>query len=249
MRNGLKITLGVVGAVVIGLGVFVGPIAARIPSPQADRITGSGVVGIVQDGSIAWVIETATGVVLIDAGGSQSSDALRAEINQRPVHAILLTHGHFDHTGGVSNYPQSMVIAGPGESGLVTGQQKAGGWMARMSKPMMGEPDFAPPTLREFTDGEVIEIDGATITAIHVPGHTKGSAAYLWGDVLFVGDTIIGRGDHVSELPKPLYDDYDQVPASVAKMNALDFEFIADGHAGFHPNAKAQITTYLAAQK
>lgn len=238
MRRKTKRLLGVGLAGVAGLSIFMWPIASRIPTPQADRIAGSGVVGVVETGSIAWIIPTATGVVLIDAGGSADSQNLQAEIGDRTVHAILLTHGHFDHTAGARNYPTTEIIAGPGESGLVSGTQPAGGWMARMSKPLMGEPDYTPPVLREFIDGEIIEIDGETITAIHVPGHTNGSAAYLWNDVLFVGDTVVGRDGYVSELPKPLYDDYAQVPASVAKLGSLDFEVIADGHVGLHKNGK-----------
>ena len=249
MRKSMKIALAVTGAVLVGLAVFVGPIVARIPSPQADRIANNGVVGIVEGGSIAWIIPTATGVVLIDAGGSAKSDRLRAEVNGRLVHAILLTHGHFDHTAGARNYPNSNVIAGPGESALVAGEEEAGGWMARMSKPLMGESNYKPPLLREFVDGEVIEIDGETITAFHVPGHTMGSAAYLWHDVLFVGDTIVGRGDYVNELPKPLYDNYALVPASVAKIEALNFAFIADGHVGLHANGKKLLAAFIAKHK
>jgi glyoxylase-like metal-dependent hydrolase (beta-lactamase superfamily II) len=249
MRKSLKIALGVGSVVLIGLATFVGPIAARIPSPQADKIVGNGVVGIVDGGSITWVIPTATGVILIDAGGSAGSDKLRAEVNGRQVHAILLTHGHFDHTAGIRDYPDTQILAGPGESALVAGEEVAGGWMARMSKPMMGEPDYKPPLLREFTDGEAIEIDGASITAIHVPGHTKGSAAYLWQDVLFVGDTVVGRGDHVSELPKPLYDNYERVPDSVAKMDSLDFAVIADGHVGLHSNGKKLLAAFVSKSK
>ena len=246
MRRKTKIILGIGGIAVLGLALFIGPIAMRIPTPQADRIEGNGVVGIVEGGSIAWIIPTSTGVVLIDAGGTAASAGLQAEIGDREVHAILLTHGHFDHTAGVRNYPEADIVAGPGESGLVTGTAEAGGWMARMSKPMMGEPDFTPPLLREFKDGEVIEIDGETFTAIHVPGHTKGSAAYLWGEVLFVGDTVVGREGYVNELPKPLYDDYAQVPASVAKLEALNFAVIADGHVGLHADGKDLLQAFLA---
>lgn len=105
MRRKTKIILGIGGIAVLGLALFIGPIAMRIPTPQADRIEGNGVVGIVEGGSIAWIIPTSTGVVLIDAGGTAASAGLQAEIGDREVHAILLTHGHFDHTGGVRNYP------------------------------------------------------------------------------------------------------------------------------------------------
>jgi hydroxyacylglutathione hydrolase len=246
MRRKTKMFLGISGVVVVGLSLVMGPKAMRIPTPQADRIVGNGVVGVVEGGSVAWIIPTSTGVVLIDAGGSAASEGLQAAIGDREVHAILLTHGHFDHTAGVRNYPESEVIAGPGESGLVSGKEEAGGWMARMSKPMMGESDYAPPMLREFEDGEIIEIDGETITAIHVPGHTNGGAAYLWGEVLFVGDTVVGRDGYVNELPKPLYDDYAQVPASVAKLEVLSFEVIADGHVGLHKNGKVLLQAFLA---
>ena len=245
MRRKTKMLLGIGGVAVVGLAILMGPIAMRIPAPQADRIEGNGVVGILEGGSIAWVIPTSTGVILIDAGGTAASESLKAEIGGREVRGILLTHGHFDHTAGVRNYPEAKIIAGPGESGLVTGTAAAGGWMARMSKPMMGEPDYAPPLLSEFTDGENIKIDGETITAIHVPGHTKGGAAYLWSDVLFVGDTIVGRDGYVNELPKPLYDDYAQVPASVAKLESLSFKIIADGHVGLHANGKDLLRAFL----
>jgi len=237
--------LGIGTAVVLGVAILVWPIASRIPTSQADRIVSNGVVGIVEGGSIAWIIPTSTGVILIDSGGSADSQNLRAEIGDRDVLAILLTHGHYDHTAGVRNYPETEVIAGPGESGLVSGEEAAVGWMARMSKPMMAESDYVPPLLREFEDGEVIEIDGETITAIHVPGHTNGSAAYLWDDVLFIGDTVVGRDGYVSELPRPLYDDYEQVPASVAKLAALSFEAIADGHVGLHANGRGLLQAFL----
>jgi hydroxyacylglutathione hydrolase len=246
MRRKMKIYLGVAGAIVVGLAAIMAPIVSRIPTPQSNRVAGNGVVGILEGGSFAWIIPTANGVVLIDAGGTASSENLRAEIGDRKVQAIFLTHGHYDHTAGVRNYPDVQVIAGPGESGLVTGEKKAGGWMARLSKPIMGEADFTPPLLREFADGEVFDIDGETITAIHTPGHTDGSAAYLWGDTQFIGDTVVGRDGYVSELPKPLYDNYAQVPASIAKLNALEFGFIADGHVGLSANGKVLLARYLA---
>jgi hypothetical protein len=50
----------------------------------------------------------------------------------------------------------------------------------------------------------------------------------------------------VNELPKPLYDDYAQVPASVAKLEVLSFEVIADGHVGLHKNGKVLLQAFLA---
>jgi glyoxylase-like metal-dependent hydrolase (beta-lactamase superfamily II) len=44
-------------------------------------------------------------------------------------------------------------------------------------------------------DGDMVTIDGVQIEAFAVPGHTKGSAAYLINGVLFMGDSANGKGN------------------------------------------------------
>jgi len=221
------------------------PMMSRMPSPQADRIDGNNIVGIDAGGSYSWVIPTKTGVVLVDAGWDNEGKALKAEIGDRKVHAILITHGHFDHTGGLSLFPEATVYIGPDEAPLLKGEAEAGGWMARMSTTMMNPPAYTPAHLQEFKDGDVIEIDGEKFQAIHTRGHTKGSAMYIWNDVLFTGDTIVGRGDYVNEIPEPTYDDYDAVRSNVAKVLAFPFNRIADGHVGLHTDAYRQVKSYI----
>ena len=117
--------------------------------------------------------------------------------------------------------------------------------MARMMAKMLNSPSYTPSHLKEIRDGEVLEIDGEQIQAIHVPGHTHGSTMYIWKDILFSGDTIVGRGGYVNEIPKPTYDDYHAVKTSVAKLISYKFNQIADGHVGFHENAYDQVKTYV----
>ncbi|MBF0277706.1 MAG: MBL fold metallo-hydrolase [SAR324 cluster bacterium] len=217
----------------------------RMPSPQADRIDGNNIIGIDAGGSFTWFIPTKTGVVLVDSGWEEKGYALKKELADRQVHAIFITHGHFDHTGGLPLFPDVPVYIGPGEGPLVRGEIEAGGWMARITNSLVGHEPYSPPLLKELADGESIEIDGEIFQAIHVPGHTRGSTMYLWKDVLFTGDTIVGRGDHVNEIPEPTYDDYEAVHDNVSKVLEYTFERIADGHVGLHSNAYEQVVSYL----
>ena len=235
----------VVGTLLILTIGLMAPMMSRMPSPQADRIDGNNIVGIDAGGSFSWVIPTKTGVVLVDAGWDHDGKALKAEIGDRKVHAILITHGHFDHTGALALFPNATVYIGPDEAPLLKGEAEAGGWMAKMSTAMMNPPSYSPAHLQEFKDGDVIEIDGEKFQTIHTYGHTKGSAMYIWNDVLFTGDTIVGRGGYVNEIPEPTYDDYDAVRSNVAKVLAFPFNRIADGHVGLHDNAYEQVKNYI----
>ncbi len=235
----------ITGVFLILATAFMAPMMSRMPSPQADRIDGSNFVGVDAGGSFSWIIPTKTGVVLVDAGWDQDGKALKAEIGNRKVHAILITHGHFDHTGGLALFPEATVYIGPGEAPLLKGETEAQGWMARMSTTMINPPSYSPAHLQEFKDGDIIEIDGEKFQALHTLGHTQGSAMYIWNDVLFTGDTIVGRGDYVNEIPEPTYDNYDAVPGNIAKVLAFPFKRIADGHVGLHNNAYKQVKDYI----
>jgi hydroxyacylglutathione hydrolase len=244
MKLGLK---GMAGLLIVGLlgAVLAGPQVVRVPFPQGDRLDGGDLVGVDAGGSYAWVIPTATGVVLVDSGWDDSGAAIESELAGRTVHAVLITHGHFDHTAGLPLYPDATVYTAPGEGPLLRGEVSPGGMGARMASTMMGGPAYTPPRLVEFSDGQSLEIDGESIRAFHVPGHTGGSAAYIWRDVLFTGDSIVGRGDHVSEMPSLTYDDVAAVPGSLEKVLDVPFERMADGHAGLHLDARAQVEAFV----
>jgi len=220
-----------------------------MPKPTGDRLDGGDVVGVyakgLGGGSYVWVVPTDTGVVLIDAGQGKRTKAIEAEVDGREVHAVLLTHGHFDHTKGLPQFPDAQVYAGPGEGPLVRGEVLPGGFGARVATGLLGGPRYAPPLFREFRDGETLEIDGESFHAIHVPGHTSGGAAYIWRDVAFTGDVVIGRGDFVSPVPALFYDDFDIIGASVSKILDVPWERLADGHAGLHADARSQVEDFV----
>ncbi len=141
-------------------------------------------------------------------------DELLREHRLRPV-AVLLTHGHLDHTFSVVPVAGSRGIPAyihPGDRELLADPMKG---MGRESEQMFGgrlqwqEPD----DVELLSDGGVMSIAGLDITIDHAPGHTPGSVMFrlpgapdavsglestptqtvLSGDVLFAGS--IGRTD------------------------------------------------------
>ena len=112
-----------------------------------------------------------------------------------PVKGVFLTHLHLDHVSGMRDVPNDAVVyAGPGETSsraflnlFVRGPLNA----ALEGKGDIREWQFAAETGGAF-DGVVDVFGDRTVWAIHVPGHTPGSTAYLArtpeGPVLFTGD-------------------------------------------------------------
>jgi hydroxyacylglutathione hydrolase len=88
--------------------------------------------------------------------------------------AILITHKHGDHVGGVrelKRHWRQAVVYGP-----------------------VGEP--VPLRDQALQEGDEIRLEGlsANFRILDVPGHTEGHIAYLGAGALFCGDTLFGCG-------------------------------------------------------
>ena len=111
------------------------------------------------------------------------------------VDAVLLTHGHFDHVGGVQEIVEK------------TGCKL---WMSESDWSQFPNPVtafFYPIANCDFTevnfceDGEIIHAGGLTFTVIATPGHTWGSVCYLCENTLFSGDTLFAGSCGRTDLP------------------------------------------------
>ena len=59
---------------------------------------------------------------------------------------------------------------------------------------VMGEQSSVDAVSQRISDGEIVAIDGLSLTAIYTPGHTNDSYCFLMSDRVFTGDTLLIRG-------------------------------------------------------
>jgi glyoxylase-like metal-dependent hydrolase (beta-lactamase superfamily II) len=152
-------------------------------------------------GTNCWVVATGDGAecVIIDpgVGVADDIDGTLAAHRLRPV-AVLLTHGHLDHTFSAASVCRGRGIPAylhPADRAQLT--DPAAGLGLPSGTPLFGRSDFVEPgEVRELADGQELEL-GVRVRC--TPGHTPGSVVFEVGDLLFSGDTLfagsIGRLD------------------------------------------------------
>jgi len=207
-------------------------------------------VGVVSGNSYVWIIRTPHGAILVDTGMDPQAATVIAELKAQAldpedVHTILLTHGHLDHWIGTAAFPETRVMVGPGDAALVRRERMPKGTLTRLMGGFYS--GIGPPlNLQELKGNETLDIDGESFQVISLPGHTPGSVAYLWHDILFSGDSLMGRGDGVFISPSFFSDDTDLNRESIKKLLPLSFSRAADGHTGVVEDAHRKLETYLA---
>ncbi len=131
---------------------------------------------------------------------SQDIKVIVSEYKLKPV-AALITHGHLDHTFSLKPLADGYGIASYIHSEDREYLMRPEGALSPEFAATLGEMVFEEPSdLRLLHNSDVIELLDMKITAIHAPGHTKGSTMFtindellISGDVLFAGS--IGRTD------------------------------------------------------
>jgi len=146
--------------------------------------------------------------VVIDPGIGITGrlDEVIAEHRLHPV-AVMLTHGHFDHTFSVLPVCQARDVPAyihPGDRA-----QLADPWTwvgLPKGTPLFGTLTFAEPDdVRELTPSQQISIAGLEFGVTHAPGHSRGSVVFgVTGDeesVLFSGDVLFAGSIGRTDLP------------------------------------------------
>lgn len=161
-----------------------------------------------------WIIAPGEGqeCVVIDPGMPDVSFEIAHICEQyrlKPV-ATLITHGHLDHTFSVVPVCEGYGIPAYIHSEdrvLLKNPEKALSQVFAAS--LEGMTFTEPADIRELRNGELLDLLGMKIQAIHAPGHTRGSVMFSFddevivsGDVLFAGS--IGRTDQPTGSTKDM---------------------------------------------
>ena len=145
--------------------------------------------------------DPATGCcAVVDTGeGPQLAHTL-ANLDPRPdLQAILLTHAHFDHAGGLVDLQREFPAA---TTYLPALEQSLFDLLPQQGSALFGLPDFDRPCGRidrYLADGDHLEVGEWRFHFLSTPGHTPGQGCYYDDTYVFVGDTLfagsIGRTD------------------------------------------------------
>jgi glyoxylase-like metal-dependent hydrolase (beta-lactamase superfamily II) len=190
-----------------------------------------------------YLIETDTGYVLIDAGGSNKRTDLEKELESagcKPgyLKLIVLTHGDFDHTGNAAYLRKKFGTkiamhhddSGMVERGDMFWNRKKPFILIRMMVPILfgfGKSDRFKPDLY-IEDGYDLSEYGFDAKILHIPGHSKGSIGILTaGGDLFCGDLLEKKDKPVLNS---IMDDSAAANTSVEKLKSLEINTVYPGH-------------------
>ena len=131
--------------------------------------------------------EDSPSCVVIDPGYNPEIVLAEAKLLGKEIAAILLTHGHFDHVGGVKG------IAMDAECPVYLCE-------ADLSMPpqMTAGPLYYTNT---YGEGDFVEVAGLSFKVLHTPGHTPGSVCLQCENAIFSGDTLFWGSCGRTDLP------------------------------------------------
>lgn len=153
------------------------------------------VVGALESNSFLVIDDSKKQSLLIDAGGDYNTIKDKAAALGHPIGALLLTHGHFDHTA------DAFLAA---DSGVKVYISEKDAFMLSSARNCLAENfgiRFEPcKTYSVIKEGDA-NICGFSLEVIATPGHTAGSVCYKIGEYLFCGDTVFKYGYGRYDLP------------------------------------------------
>ena len=162
--------------------------------------------------------ETEKLCAVVDPGGDAARVAAAVVDTGCAPCAILLTHGHYDHTGGVAElrakWPDVPVYLNHRD------QYEGDAYLQQLFPPV--------PGAKDYDEGDTIQVGGLTVDVMATPGHSEGGVTLRCGDVLLCGDTLFagscGRTDFPGGSVK-------KIMASLKRLGSLEGDLqVYPGH-------------------
>lgn len=180
-----------------------------------------------------YLIRFGDKAALIDAGCGQGHSRLSQHIAEClppnvQLEYLLLTHCHFDHTGGAEAVRQDfgcLIVAHELDAVyLESGDNDvtAASWYGARLQPLAID-------MKLQGEKSALTIGIGSVTAIHWPGHSPGSVVYtaqIDGQLVLFGQDVHGP------IHPALLSDEEKYQASLAKLLELDADLLLEGHFG-----------------
>jgi ribonuclease/clavin/mitogillin len=179
-----------------------------------------------------YLVTGSDGAAFIDTSFGRDEDfeaqvGLWESVGRPKMSAIVLTHRHHDHIGGASRL---QAVSG---GQIVSSKAEKG--------PIEAEPR-GPKVSMAVSDGDTLDLGGATLQFVEAPGHTLGSLCVLHKEegILFTGDTVLGKG---STSISPDHGDMTLYIRTLERLIGLDSSIIAPGHGSVvdQPRSKLEV--------
>lgn len=164
---------------------------------------------------------------------TDSSKKMIDFIGKKQLEYILLTHGHFDHIGGVKTVKEltgaRVVISKEDERMLSSSRDSLAAFCGAQHN--NAEADIL------VSDGDVLKLGESEIKVMSTPGHTRGGVCYICENAIFTGDTMFfcscGRTDFPGGSEKDIVKSLNKIAALSGNLtvypghdrpSTLDFE-------------------------
>ncbi|MFA5698184.1 MAG: MBL fold metallo-hydrolase [Sphaerochaeta sp.] len=182
-----------------------------------------------------YLVDCGSSYTLIDGGNGENMEIILERmalwgLNPQKISTLLLTHAHWDHSGGVHLFKERGVRIVASEvtaDSIANADHRCAGFLYHK---------HAVPTEADhiISDREIITVGSLSFEAIHLPGHTLGCMAYIVTmnnqKVLFSGDVIgtLGWGDFGWDGSVDF--DKKKYTESLFRLQSLDFDVMLGGH-------------------
>ena len=156
-----------------------------------------------------YVVRTsdeASEAVVIDPGGDAAELGRELERLSVTCVGILITHGHWDHLGGVADLADAS-----GAPVYMAAEERIA--LERINDFAPAELPLRPHTPDVLLEGdETLDLAGITFQTLRVPGHSPAHLAYYAEGCLFSGDVLFAGSVGRTDLP---FGDWDTLVASI----------------------------------
>ena len=170
---------------------------------------------------------------LVDAGTGKGEDKLMdnvraAGVDPQSIEYLLITHCHFDHTGGAAALRERLQCTTVGHEADARFLEEGNSLVTAAM--WYGATIRSCPVDRKLSASrEELQIGDRTITAVHTPGHSPGSVVYMTASQ---GQSVVFAQDVHGPLDPNFRSNARDYQESLRRLMALEPDILCEGHFG-----------------